>query len=128
MICLLYGAGGITVSALVSYSVVSFQNSGGCGNCADVYESDLGGNPGTVYVWRKTAKKQDGDDFDLSVGAVFVANLIGGGDIKLDGIGILAGVINGVGVALQILLPKYLQKTMRGIHCWCMDFSGQLLY
>ena len=35
---------------------------------------------------------------------------IGGGDIKLDGIGILAGVINGVGVALQILLPKYFAK------------------
>ena len=44
------------------------------------------------------------------IGAVFVANLIGGGDIKLDGIGILAGVINGVGVALQILLPKYFAK------------------
>ena len=44
------------------------------------------------------------------MGAVLVADLIGGGDVKLDGIGILAGIINGVGVALQILLPKYFAK------------------
>ena len=37
-------------------------------------------------------------------------NLIGGGNVKLDGIGILAGVVNGIGVALQILLPKYFAK------------------
>ena len=43
-------------------------------------------------------------------GAVLVANLIGAGDIRLDGIGILAGVINGIGVALQILLPKFFAK------------------
>ncbi len=28
----------------------------------------------------------------------------------MDGIGILAGVINGIGVALQILLPKFFAK------------------
>ena len=39
-----------------------------------------------------------------------VSNLIGGGNVKLDGIGILAGVVNGIGVALQILLPKYFAK------------------
>ncbi len=30
--------------------------------------------------------------------------------MKLDGIGILAGVVNGIGVALQILLPKFFAK------------------
>lgn len=44
------------------------------------------------------------------VGAVLVANLIGGGSVKLDGIGLLAGIINGIGVALQILLPKLFAK------------------
>ena len=42
--------------------------------------------------------------------ALAIPGAFGGGDIKLDGIGILAGVINGVGVALQILLPKYFAK------------------
>lgn len=48
--------------------------------------------------------------FICLVGAVLVSNLIGGGNVKLDGIGILAGVVNGIGVALQILLPKYFAK------------------
>ncbi len=48
--------------------------------------------------------------FICLAGAVLVADLTGSGDLKLDGIGILAGIINGVGVALQILLPKYFAK------------------
>ena len=44
------------------------------------------------------------------IGAILVANLIGGGGIRLDVIGILAGVVNGIGVALQILLPKFFAK------------------
>ena len=48
--------------------------------------------------------------FICLIGAVLVSNLIGGGNVKLDGIGILAGVVNGIGVALQILLPKYFAK------------------
>ena len=48
--------------------------------------------------------------FVCLIGAILVANLIGGGNIKLDAIGILAGVVNGIGVALQILLPKFFAK------------------
>ena len=48
--------------------------------------------------------------FVCLIGAILVANLVGGGNIKLDAIGILAGVVNGIGVALQILLPKFFAK------------------
>ena len=60
--------------------------------------------------------------FVCLIGAILVANLIGGGNIKLDAIGILAGVVNGIGVALQILLPKFSRKIMTEIHCLSTDF------
>ncbi|GFI44332.1 hypothetical protein IMSAGC018_02013 [Lachnospiraceae bacterium] len=41
---------------------------------------------------------------------MLVADFVGSGEVRLNGIGILAGIINGVGVALQILLPKYFAK------------------
>ena len=44
------------------------------------------------------------------IGAVLVTNLIGSGTTKLDIIGVLAGIINGIGVALQIILPHFLSK------------------
>lgn len=108
VICLLYGAVAYSIS-FVSYSV-AFPEFRWVWQLCCVYESDLGGNPGTVYVWRKTPKSKMVTILICLIGAVFVANLIGGGDIKHVGIGILAGVINGVGVALQILLPKYFAK------------------
>ena len=48
--------------------------------------------------------------FICLIGAVLVADFVGSGEVRLNGIGILAGIINGVGVALQILLPKYFAK------------------
>lgn len=43
------------------------------------------------------------------IGAALVANLIGISNIKLDIIGIVAGVVNGFGVALQIMIPRYFE-------------------
>lgn len=42
-------------------------------------------------------------------GAVLVSNVLQGG-FQMDGIGILAGIINGMGVALQVTLPKFFAK------------------
>lgn len=43
------------------------------------------------------------------IGAALVANLIGISNTKLDIIGIIAGVVNGFGVALQIMIPRYFE-------------------
>lgn len=40
-------------------------------------------------------------------GAVLVSNMIGSKGIKMDIIGVLAGLANGFGVALQIMIPRY---------------------
>lgn len=40
-------------------------------------------------------------------GAILVSNMIGSKDSKMDIIGILAGLANGFGVALQIMIPRY---------------------
>ena len=40
-------------------------------------------------------------------GAVLSANLLSMGQIRLDPLGILMGIINGFGMALQILIPRY---------------------
>ena len=92
VICLLYGAVAYSIS-FVSYSVAVSRIPVGVATVL-MFMSP---------IWVAILGR-------FMFGAVFVANLIGGGDIKLDGIGILAGVINGVGVALQILLPKYFAK------------------
>lgn len=44
------------------------------------------------------------------IGAVLVSNLAGAEDIKLDALGIIAGLTNSIGVALQIMIPKYFEK------------------
>lgn len=41
------------------------------------------------------------------LGAAMVSNLIGANNLRLDAIGLLAGVINGFGVALQLMIPRY---------------------
>ena len=97
VICLLYGAVAYSIS-FVSYSVAVSRIPVGVAIL------------GRFMFGEKLPKSKMVTILICLIGAVFVANLIGGGDIKLDGIGILAGVINGVGVALQILLPKYFAK------------------
>ena len=63
--------------------------------------------------------------FICLIGAVLVSNLIGGGNVKLDGIGILQVIVNGIGVALQILLPKYFAKDYREIRFLSTDFGAR---
>ena len=41
------------------------------------------------------------------VGAVLSADLLSMGQVRLDPLGILMGIINGFGMALQILIPRY---------------------
>lgn len=45
------------------------------------------------------------------VGAALTANLVGAGG-NLDLLGVLAGVLNGFGVALQIMIPRYFSKRL----------------
>ena len=128
VICLLYGAVAYSIS-FVSYSVAVSRIPVGGGNCADVYESDLGGNPGTVYVWRKTAKKQDGDDFDLSDRRSICSKSHRRWRYQAGWNRNFSWSDQWCRSSTSDSAPEiFCKRPMRGIHCWCMDFSGQLLY
>ena len=109
VICLLYGAVAYSIS-FVSYSVAVSRIPVGVATVLMFMSPIWVAILGWFMFGEKLPKSKMVTILICLIGAVFVANLIGGGDIKLDGIGILAGVINGVGVALQILLPKYFAK------------------
>ena len=115
VICLLYGAVAYSIS-FVSYSVAVSRIPVGVATVLMFMSPIWVAILGRFMFGEKLPKSK------MVIGAVCVSGFllllyllskgraIGGGDIKLDGIGILAGVINGVGVALQILLPKYFAK------------------
>lgn len=109
IICIVYGAVAYSIS-FVSYSVAVSRIPVGVATVlmfmSPIWVAILG-----VVMFREKLEKRK--ILTISVcffGAVLVANLIGAGDIQLDGIGILAGIVNGIGVALQILLPKFFAK------------------
>ncbi len=108
IICILYGAYGAVAYSIsfVSYSVAVSRIPVGVATVlmfmSPIWVAILG-----VFMFREKLEKSKIITIAICFfGAVLVANLIGAGDIRLDGIGILAGVINGIGVALQILLPN----------------------
>ncbi|MDO4599310.1 MAG: DMT family transporter [[Ruminococcus] gnavus] len=109
MICLLYGAVAYSIS-FVSYSVSVSRIPVGVATVLMFMSPIWVAILGRFLFGEKLQKSKMITILICLIGAVLVANLIGGGNMKLDGIGILAGVINGIGVALQILLPKYFAK------------------
>lgn len=109
VICLIYGAAAYSVS-FVSYSMAVSRIPVGVATVLMFMSPVWVAIMGRFMFREKLQKSKILTIFICLVGAVLVADLIGGGDVKLDGIGILAGIINGVGVALQILLPKYFAK------------------
>ena len=136
VICLLYGAVAYSIS-FVSYSVAVSRIPVGVATVLMFMSPIWVAILGRFMFGEKLPKRKMVTILICLIGAVFVANLIGGGDIKLDGIGILAGVINGVGVALQILLPKYFAKDYERdtllvygflgaavVLMFCMDFGA----
>ena len=109
IICIVYGAVAYSIS-FVSYSVAVSRIPVGVATVlmfmSPIWVAILG-----VVIFREKLEKRK--ILTIAVcffGAVLVANLIGAGDIQLDGIGIFAGIVNGIGVALQILLPKFFAK------------------
>lgn len=109
IICILYGAVAYSIS-FVSYSVAVSRIPVGVATVlmfmSPIWVAILG-----IFMFQEKLEKSKIITIAICFfGAVLVANLIGAGDIRLDGIGILAGVINGIGVALQILLPKFFAK------------------
>lgn len=61
------------------------------------------------------------------VGAVMVSNLISATGGKLDFLGIIAGIINGFGVALQIMIPRYFADRYRKDTMLIYGFLGGAL-
>ena len=109
IICLLYGAVAYSIS-FVSYSVAVSKIPVGVATVlmfmSPIWAAILG-----RFMFREKLKKNKlVTIFICLIGAVLVADFVGRGEVRLNGIGILAGIINGVGVALQILLPKYFAK------------------
>lgn len=61
-----------------------------------------------VVIFRERLTKQTVVTIVFCVlGAAMVANVFGSSGGSMDAIGILAGIINGFGVALQIMIPRY---------------------
>ena len=109
VICLVYGAVAYSIS-FVSYSVAVSRIPVGVATVLMFMSPIWVAVLGRFLFREKLQKSKVVTIFICLAGAVLVADLTGSGDLKLDGIGILAGIINGVGVALQILLPKYFAK------------------
>lgn len=109
VICLVYGAVAYSIS-FVSYSVAVSRIPVGVATVLMFMSPIWVAVLGRFLFREKLQKSKVVTIFICLAGAVLVADLTGSGDMKLDGIGILAGIINGVGVALQILLPKYFAK------------------
>lgn len=109
VICVLYGAVAYSIS-FVSYSVSVSRIPVGVATVLMFMNPIWVVILGTVMFKEKLQKSKIVTIVICFIGAILVANLIGGGEIKLDAIGILAGIINGIGVALQILLPKFFAK------------------
>ena len=109
VICVLYGAVAYSIS-FVSYSVSVSRIPVGVATVLMFMSPIWVVILGTVMFKEKLQKSKIVTIVICFIGAILVSNLIGGGEIKLDAIGILAGIINGIGVALQILLPKFFAK------------------
>lgn len=109
VICVLYGAVAYSIS-FVSYSVSVSRIPVGVATVLMFMSPIWVVILGTVMFKEKLQKSKIVTIVICFIGAILVANLIGGGEIKLDAMGILAGIINGIGVALQILLPKFFAK------------------
>lgn len=109
VICILYGAVAYSIS-FVSYSVAVSRIPVGVATVLMFMSPIWVAILGRIMFREKLEKSKMVTIGICLIGAVFVANLIGAGNLKLDAIGLLAGVINGIGVALQILLPKFFAK------------------
>ena len=109
IICVLYGAIAYSIS-FVSYSVSVSRIPVGVATVLMFMSPIWVAILSTVMFREKLEKSKIVTIFICFTGAVLVANIIGAGNIKLDAIGILAGIVNGIGVALQILLPKFFAK------------------
>lgn len=109
IICIVYGAVAYSIS-FVSYSVAVSRIPVGVATVLMFMSPIWVAILGVVMFREKLEKRKILTIAVCFFGAVLVANLIGAGDIQLDGIGILAGIVNGIGVALQILLPKFFAK------------------
>lgn len=108
-ICFLYGAIAYSIS-FVSYSVSVSRIPVGVATVLMFMSPIWVAILSTILFREKLEKTKIVTIFICFIGAILVANLIGQGNIKLDAIGILAGIVNGIGVALQILLPKFFAK------------------
>ena len=87
MICLLYGAVAYSIS-FVSYSVAVSRIPVGVATVLMFMSPIWVAILGRFMFGEKLPKSKMVTILICLIGAVFVANLIGGGDIKLDGIGI----------------------------------------
>lgn len=109
IICLLYGAIAYSVS-FVSYSISVSRIPVGVATVLMFMSPIWVMILGRIFFKQKFQKDKIITIILCFIGAILVANIIGVGNVKLDALGIVAGIINGIGVALQILIPKYFAK------------------
>lgn len=109
LICLVYGAVAYSIS-FVSYSVSVSRIPVGVATVLMFMSPVWVAVLGRFMFKEKLTKNKIITILICIVGAVLVADILGSGSIRLDMIGVLAGIVNGIGVALQILLPKFFAK------------------
>ena len=126
VICLIYGAVAYSIS-FVSYSVSVSRIPVGVATVLMFMSPIWVAILGWFMFGEKLPKSKMITIFICLIGAVLVSNLIGGGNVKLDGIGILAGVVNGIGVALSTCSRNILPRIMREIRFLSTDFWARLL-
>lgn len=109
LICLVYGAVAYSIS-FVSYSVSVSRIPVGVATVLMFMSPVWVAVLGRFMFKEKLTRHKIITILICIVGAVLVADILGSGNIRLDMIGVLAGIVNGIGVALQILLPKFFAK------------------
>lgn len=111
VICLLYGAVAYSIS-FVSYSVAVSRIPVGVATVLMFMSPIWVAILGRFMFGEKLPKSKMVTILICLIGAVFVANLIGGGDIKLDGIGILCTMVANVSCVKS---TQYVEATTTSI-------------
>lgn len=62
---------------------------------------------GVIVFHERVRLRQAASILCCLTGAMLITNLLGGQDLRFDALGMLGGVMNGVGIAMQVSVPRY---------------------
>ncbi|MBR5468544.1 MAG: EamA family transporter [Firmicutes bacterium] len=68
---------------------------------------------GRIFFKEKLGIKNGTSIIVCLIGAIMVSNVLSVGKVKLDLIGIICALLNGFGVSLQVMIPRFFSKTLK---------------